>query len=268
MKTVGVVAVSVFRESVRDRVFYNLLLFALLLVGASILIGQLTAGQDVKIIKDLGLAATSVFGVFIAVFVGISLVSKEVDRRSVYPLLAKPVRRAEFILGKYAGVLLTLLVNTVVMTVALYAVLFVLARGVPANVQQAWDAPALDPALLKAIALIYVEMALVTALALFFSSYSSPMLSAAFTLGVYVAGQFSGDLRHFNEIVDAPAADMVAKVAYYILPDFSRLDVKLAVVHGVPVSGAYMAASGLYALVYVAALLAGAIAIFARRDFK
>ena len=96
MKTVDVVAVSVFRESVRDRVFYNLLLFALLLVGASILIGQLTAGQDVKIIKDLGLAATSVFGVFIAVFVGISLVSKEVDRRSVYPLLAKPVRLSDF----------------------------------------------------------------------------------------------------------------------------------------------------------------------------
>ena len=95
------VAVAVFRESVRDRVFYNLVLFAVLLVGASILIGQLTAGQDVKIIKDLGLAATSLFGLFIAIFVGINLVSKEVDRRSVYPLLAKPVRRSEFIVGKY-----------------------------------------------------------------------------------------------------------------------------------------------------------------------
>ena len=105
----GVVAVAVFRESVRDSVFYNLVLFAVLLVGASILIGQLTAGQDVKIIKDLGLAATSLFGVFIAIFVGISLVSKEVDRRSIYPLLAKPIGRAEFIVGKYAGLLLTLL---------------------------------------------------------------------------------------------------------------------------------------------------------------
>jgi ABC-type transport system involved in multi-copper enzyme maturation permease subunit len=165
-----VVAIAVFRESVRDKVFYNLALFAVLLVGASILIGQLTAGQDVKIIKDLGLAATSLFGVFIAIFVGISLVSKEVDRRSVYPLLAKPIRRAEFIVGKYAGLLLTLLANTIVMTLALYAVLFFLARGVPANVQRAWDAPALDPALLKAIVLIYVDLAVVTAVALFFSS--------------------------------------------------------------------------------------------------
>jgi ABC-type transport system involved in multi-copper enzyme maturation permease subunit len=263
-----VVAVAVFRESVRDKVFYNLALFGVLLVGASIIIGQLTAGQDIKIIKDLGLAATSIFGVFIAVFVGISLVSKEVDRRSVYPLLAKPIRRGELILGKYAGLLLTLLVNTAVMTAALYLVLFFLARGIPANVQAAWDAPALDPALLKAIALIYVEIAVVTAVALFFSSYSSPMLSAVFTLGVFVAGQFSDDLRHLNDVVQAPAAAMIARAAYYVLPDFSTFDVKLAVVHGLPVSATYMASAALYALVYIAALLLGASAIFARRDFK
>src|SRR6476620_3729001 len=125
MHAVRCVAGAVFRESVRDRVFYNLVLFAVLLVGASILIGQLTAGQDVKIIKDLGLTATSVFGLFV-------------------------------------GLLLTLLVNVVVMTVALYAVLFYLSRGVPLSVQQAWDAPALDPALLKAIALIYLDLAVVT----------------------------------------------------------------------------------------------------------
>src|SRR5579862_2949763 len=145
------IARSVFRESVRDKVLYNLVAFAVLLVGASILIGQLTAGQDVKIIKDLGLSATSLFGLFIAIFVGISLVSKEVDRRSVYPLFAKPIRRSAFIVGKYAGLLLTLLANTLVMTAAIYLVLFFLSRGVPPSVQQAWDAPALDPALLKAI---------------------------------------------------------------------------------------------------------------------
>jgi ABC-type transport system involved in multi-copper enzyme maturation permease subunit len=99
------VAIAVFRESVRDRIFYNLVLFAVLLVGVSVLIGQLTAGQDVKIIKDLGLSATSVFGLFISIFVGINLVSKEVERRSVYPLFAKPIRRSEFIAGKYAALL-------------------------------------------------------------------------------------------------------------------------------------------------------------------
>jgi ABC-type transport system involved in multi-copper enzyme maturation permease subunit len=262
------VAIAVFRESVRDRVFYNLVLFAVLLIGASILIGQLTAGQDVKIIKDLGLAATSLFGLFIAIFVGINLVSKEVDRRSVYPLFAKPIRRSEFILGKYAGLLLTLLANMVVMTVALYAVLFFLARGVPPPVQAAWDAPAMDPALLKAFALIYVNLAVVTAVALFFSSYSSPMLSAVFTLGVYVVGQFNADLKHFDKIVDSPAAIAIARGCYYVLPDFSKFDVKLAVVHGIPVSGPYLASTIGYAALYVAALLFGAVLIFSRRDFK
>lgn len=268
MNAARCVAVAVFRESVRDKVFYNLVLFALLLVGASILIGQLTAGQDVKIIKDLGLTATSLFGLFISIFVGINLVSKEVERRSVYPLFAKPIRRSEFVVGKYAGLLLTLLVNVVVMTIALYTVLFFLSRGVPDNIQRAWDAPALDPALLEAIALIYVDLALVTALAVLFSTYSSPMLSAVFTLGLYVVGQFNADLKRFDEIVSSPAAAWIGKACYYVLPDFARFDVKLAVVHGIPVTAGYLAWTTMYAVVYIAALLFLACVIFARRDLK
>ena len=268
MRLIARVAVNVFRESVRDRVLYSLVLFAVLLIAASYLLGQLTAGQDVKIIKDLGLAATSLFGLFISIFVGISLVSKEVDRRSVYALFAKPVRRAEFILGKYAGLLLTLLANMAVMTVALYAVLYFLSRGVPPPVQAAWDAPALDPALLKAIVLIYLNLAVVTAVALFFSTYSSPMLSAIFTLGIYVAGQFNADLKRFDLIVDSPVAAALGKACYYVLPDFAKFDVKLAVVHGIPVSAVYLASTAAYAALYVAALLFGAVMIFSRRDFK
>src|SRR5213082_1182582 len=102
MRTIGYIAVNVFKESVRDKVLYNLVIFAVLLMAVSFLLGQLTAGQDIKIIKDLGLAAMSIFGLFIAVFIGIGLVSKEVERRSIYSLLAKPISRAEFITGKYA----------------------------------------------------------------------------------------------------------------------------------------------------------------------
>ena len=268
MNAIRCVATAVFRESVRDRVFYNLVLFAVLLVAASILLAQLTAGQDVKIIKDLGLAATSLFGLFIAIFVGISLVSKEVDRRSIYPLLAKPVRRSEFILGKYAGLLLTLLVNMVVMAVALYTVLWALARGVAPHIQAVWDAPALDPALLTAMLLIYVDLAVVTAVAIFFSSYSSPLLSAAFTLGVYVIGQFNADLKRLDAIVSSPVAGAIGKACYYVLPDFARFDVKLAVVHGLPVTGTYVLTTVGYAAAYVAALLLGATIIFSRKDFK
>src|SRR3989338_2708491 len=123
MAVIRHIALNVFRESVRDKVLYNLVFFAVLLMSASYLIGQLTAGQDVKIIKDLGLAAMSVFGLFIAVFIGIGLVSKEVERRSVYGLLAKPIHRHEFIIGKYLGLVLTLAVNVAIMTAAYYLVL-------------------------------------------------------------------------------------------------------------------------------------------------
>src|SRR6202521_4573003 len=156
MTAIGLIALNVFRESVRDRVLYNLVLFAILIMGASYLLGQLTAGQDVRIIKDLGLSATSIFGLFIAVFIGIGLVSKEVERRSVYSLLAKPIYRYQMIAGKYAGLTLTLIVNVSIMSAALYATLAYMGWGVPADVARAWDAPALDPGMLKALALILV----------------------------------------------------------------------------------------------------------------
>lgn len=200
MGLVRAVALNTFREAVRDRVFYNLLLFAVLLVGASLVIGQLAAGQDVKIIKDLGLAASLLFGVGIAVFIGIQLVAREVERRSVHATLSKPVSRPTFLLGKYVGLLLTLGVNIVVMAVALFAVLAVYGALTPPGVQAIWTAPALDPRLLAALALIYVELAVVTAIALLFSTYSSALLSATFTSAIWVAGHFVGDLRAIEQV--------------------------------------------------------------------
>ena len=268
MRVTAAIAINVFRESVRDKVFYNLVLFALLMTASSYLIGQMTAGQDVKIIKDLGLAATSMFGLFIAVFIGIGLVSKEVERRSIYSLIAKPVTRAQVVLGKYCGLTLTLAVNMVVMAAALYAVLGYLAWGVPPDTRAAWDAPALDPALLEALVLILAELMLVTALALFFSTFSSPMLSAALTVGLYIAGHFSGDLRNFQQVVDSPAAAALARGLYWVLPNLAQFDVKSDVVHGLPVPIGYMAMTIAYAAVYIAMLLAISGLVFSRRDFK
>src|SRR5437762_1472056 len=171
MRAIGYIAVNVFRESVRDKVLYNLVFFAVFLIAVSYLLGQLTAGQDIKIIKDLGLAAVSMFGLFIAVFIGIGLVSKEVERRSIYSLLSKPIRRQEFIVGKYLGLVLTLFVNLAVMVVAYYAVLGLMAWLAGAWVKPEWDAPALDPALLKAAAMIFLQLMMVTALALLLSTF-------------------------------------------------------------------------------------------------
>jgi ABC-type transport system involved in multi-copper enzyme maturation permease subunit len=262
------IAVSVFKESVRDRVLYNLVLFAILLMAASYLIGQLTAGQDIKIIKDLGLAATSIFGLFIAVFIGIGLVSKEVDRRSIYSLLTKPIRREEFIVGKYLGLVLTLLVNVSAMTLALYAVLGYMAWVAGGWMMPGWERPAVDPLILEAVALIFCQLMIMTAVALFFSTFSTPMLSAALTFGLYIVGQFNADLRTFETVVDSKPAAYLARVLYYVLPNLAPLDQKAQVVHGQSVPWMYLAFSAGYTLVYVTALVLAAVLIFSRRDFK
>jgi ABC-type transport system involved in multi-copper enzyme maturation permease subunit len=265
---IGAVALSVFRESIRDRVFYNLLLFAVLLVGASVLVGQMTAGQDIKIIKDLGLAATSLFGLFIAIFIGIGLVWKELERRSVYSLLAKPLRRTELILGKYLGLALTLLVNVAIMAGVLYLVLAWMWWTSPENLRAAWEAPATDPALLVAFLLIYVQLLLVTAIALFFSTFSSPMLSAALTFGLYVIGHFNADLKNFETVVESAPLVWLLRGLYYLLPNLAPFDVAAEVVHGQAVSPGYILMTIGYAVVYIAFLLAAGAHIFARRDFK
>jgi len=268
MRAISAVAVNVFKESVRDRVPYNLALFAVLLIGASYLLGQLTAGQDVKIIKDLGLAATTVFGLFIAIFIGIGLVSKEVERRSIYALLAKPITRPQFIVGKYAGLVLTLAANVGVMTLALYAVLAYLTFAAPPQLREAWDAPGLDPRLLQALGLIFVQLMIITAIALFFSTFSSPMLAAALTFGLFVVGHFNADLKNFDRVVQSKPAIWLAHGVYHVVPDFSAFDIKTEVVHGLPVGAGYLAATIGYGLAYIAGLLVLSVLIFSRRDFK
>jgi Cu-processing system permease protein len=266
--TLARIAANVFKETVRDKVLYSLVLFAVLLIGASLLLGQLTAGQEVKIIKDLGLSAISLIGLFIAIFIGIGLVSKEVERRSIYSLLVKPISRPQFLLGKFFGLLLTLLVNVLIMTAVLYVVLWAYTANATEELRAAWEAPALDIALAKAVILIFVELAVVTAVALFFSTFSSPILSAVFTFGLVVVGHFNADLKNFEKVIDSAPMIWLSRALYYLLPNLATFDVKLQVVHAQPVPLSYMAVSVGYAVMYIGALLVGAMTVFARRDFK
>jgi ABC-type transport system involved in multi-copper enzyme maturation permease subunit len=266
--TIGRVALAMFRETVRDRVLYSLVAFAVVVIGASLLISQLTAGQDVKIVKDLGLAAMSLIGVFIAIFIGIGLVSKEVEKRSVYSLLVKPVRRSELVIGKYAGLVLTLTINLLVMTAVWYGVLSYYEVTADDWLRRSWETPPLDPQLLKAVYLILVQLMLVTAIALFFSTFSSPMLSALLTFGLFVAGHFSADLRNFEAVVASPAVAALARACYYGLPNMAVFDVKSAVVHGHAVGAGALASATLYGALYIGGLLLASVAIFSRRDFK
>jgi Cu-processing system permease protein len=268
VRAIGVVALAAYRETVRDRVPLMIVAFGILLVAASYLISQMTAGQDVKIIKDLGLAALSILGLMIAVFIGIGLVAKEVERKSIYSVLTKPVTREQFLLGKYLGLIMTLAVNLSAMCVAYYAVLGYQHFFASPALRGAAEAPPLDPRLMVAVVLIFGELMIVTAVALFFSTFSSPFLSAMLTLGLWLAGHFNADLRHFEEVMDSPVAATIARVFYYVLPNLAPFNVKAEVVHGVPIPASHVPLTLAYAAVYIAVLLIAAIAIFRRRDLK
>jgi len=177
MRRLAAVAHNTFRESVRERVLYNLLFFAVIMTVSGLLLGELSIRQDAKIIKDLGLAAMDLFGTLIALFVGVGLVSKEIERRSLHPLLAKPVSRDEFLLGKFAGLGFTLLVNVGLMTAGLYATLLALRRGS-------------DPALLKAVFAIYLALLVTVALALLLSIVTSTAVASLSTVCLVIAGRY------------------------------------------------------------------------------
>jgi ABC-type transport system involved in multi-copper enzyme maturation permease subunit len=254
----GIVAINTFREAVRDRVLYNLVLFALMMIGAAILVGQISIGIERLVIINLGLSAISIFGLVMAIFIGVGLVYKEMEKRTLYTLLAKPIRRSEFLVGKYGGLLLTLVVNTSFMALGLAAALYYVGR--PFVHADAW--------IPVAIYFILLQLALVTALALFFSCFSSPMLSALFTLGIYVTGVFGSDIREFGEFARSPAIKAATRIVYYIVPNFHNFNVIGVVAHGEAIPVSLIWQNTLYAVLYVTLVLVAASAVFARRNLK
>jgi ABC-type transport system involved in multi-copper enzyme maturation permease subunit len=254
----GVVAINTFREAVRDRVLYNLIFFALMMIGAAIMVGQISIGIERLVIINLGLSAISIFGLVMAIFIGVGLVYKEMEKRTLYSLLAKPIRRSEFLVGKYAGLLLTLVVNTGFMTLGLAAALFYVGRPFVRS----------DASILVAVYFILLELALVTALALFFSCFSSPMLSTLFTLGIYVTGVFAKDIRDFGELTRNPMLKGVTSVLYYLSPNFHNFNVIAAVAHGERIPFSLIWQNTLYAFLYVLLVLLAASAVFSRRNLK
>lgn len=255
---ISTIAQNAFREAVRDRVLYNLVLFVLLLTAGAIFLGELSGGQEAKIIVDLGLSSILLFGVFIAIFVGIGLVHKEIERRTIYAILSKPIGRGEFLLGKYLGLCLTLLVNVFVMGAGVSLALLYVKRG--------WDPLVLS--IWPAILLIYLELAILTAVALLFSTFSSPALSALLTFFVFVAGHFSGDLKTFAASLGGTAARWFFTTIYYLVPNLSNYSLITPAAHGYAPGAPALLLALLYAAIYSSVLLAAGALIFNRRNFK
>ncbi|HKW56284.1 MAG TPA: ABC transporter permease [Candidatus Acidoferrum sp.] len=258
MKRAAVVALNTFREAVRDRVLYNLLFFALVMMAAAILVGQISIGIEETVIKSLGLSAISVIGVLIAVFIGVGLVYKEMDKRTLYAVLAKPVRRWEFLLGKFGGLALTLTVNTAAMTLGLFATLL-------------YVKPHLEPGdgvLLVAIYFILLKLLLVVALALLFSCYSTPLLAILYTATFYLAGQFVEEMRTFHMMKASPQLQALLRGLSYVLPNFENFNVAGAATHGQAIAGSLVLQNTVYTAVYCGVLLLIATAVFSRRNLK
>jgi len=258
MKRVGAVAWNTFREAVRDRVLYNLVFFALLMMAAAIFVGQISIGVEEMVIKSLGLSAISVIGLLIAVFIGVGLVYKEMDKRTLYALLAKPVRRWEFLLGKFAGLALTLAVNTAAMAAGLFLALLYVKGHLEAA----------DAVLVVAVLFIWLKLLLVVALAVLFSCYSTPLLAILYTSAFYVAGMFVEEMRTFRSDKLSPAVGDLLRSLSYVLPNFENFNVMAAAAHGRAIPGALVAENSAYAVLYSTLVLLMAMAVFARRNLK
>ena len=253
MKVILTIARNTFKEVLRDKVFYNLFVFALLMIGSALLLGTLTIGEQSKIIKDIGLASIDLFGVLIAIFVGVGLISKEIEKRTIYTIIAKPVHRYQFLLGRFAGLVFTMWVNTAVMLVA-FCVILIVGGTSP------------DSGLMKAVGLMTVAQLIVLSAAMLFSTFTTPTLSGIFTLALYVIGELTPDLKTLSEKLSGVSRGLLSG-SYYLLPNLALFNVKGEAVHGVPITAGYMLTAIGYGVSYAAVVLLLSCFVFQRRDF-
>jgi Cu-processing system permease protein len=249
------IAANTFRETVRNKILYVILAFALIVIGLTWFLADLSMGELSRIIADVGLASIHLFGVTIAVFLGITLVSQEVDRKTIYLILSKPIPRWEFVVGKAMGLSSTLLLTTSVMAATLFALYWMYGGKA-------------EPGILVASAGIYLELVLLVCIATFFSTFTTPTLSAMFTLALFLVGHLSGHLILFGGRSKEAAVRVVSAGLFYLLPNLEIFNLKNEVVYGRARALEPLLAAGGYFVCYGGAILLAACLLFAKKDFK
>lgn len=255
MRRLWALASNTFREAVRDRVLYSILFFAVGIILLSLALREITIGDQAKVVRSVAQGSIDIFGSIIAMFLGVSLVWKEIERKTIYTILSKPIPRWMFVLGKYAGLMMTLAVEVAILT-ALYTGVMLAQQGMPPLV------------LYVSMAMLLAQLGLLTAWATLFSSYSSPTTAAGFTLAVFTIGHLADDIWLFGNQLDNPGLRQVAQVLYWALPNFSVLSLRAQAVHGLDVPWDQAGPALLYGLCYTAAVLGLAMAVFQRRDLR
>jgi ABC-type transport system involved in multi-copper enzyme maturation permease subunit len=248
-------ALNTFREAIRDRILSAVLVFGGIMVVSSVILAPLSLGEEHRIIRDLGLASITLFTVLTIVMVGTGMVYREIEHRTIHTILTHPVNRAEFILGKYLGLYSGIFLSIVILATVYLLVVAVFAGG--------WD-----PSLFVALSLTAAEAGIVTAIAIFFSSVASPLLSAVFTFLVFVAGHLAGDLKELAGQAGDTAVAKVVEVLYVALPSLHQFDVRNNVLSGAPIDPQQVIHCHVYALLYSAAVIVVTIVAFSRRDFE
>ncbi|HEY9712483.1 MAG TPA: ABC transporter permease subunit, partial [Chroococcales cyanobacterium] len=216
MAAIVALALNTFRETVRDKIIYSFVLFAIVITLVAILLGSLSVGQDMRILEDLGLSAIAVIGGIIAVFAGTNLVYKELERKTIYIIFTKPVKGWQFIAGKYIGLSICVLAVVVAMGLFLSMLIWVVhPNGAPFTLTTALFE------MIPPVALIYLELLFVIAMATFFSTFSSPVMSVLFTLALWLIGHLGDSLRQLGQLSQNPAFARLSQAVYFTLPDLA-----------------------------------------------
>lgn len=249
------VAMNTFRETVRDRIFYIVAIFGLILIGSSAVLSPLTIGAQGKIVADVGLSSMSLFGLLVVLLVGSSMLRKELEKRTLTTILTKPITRGQYLCGKFCGLTVTMLCMLVVMSL-IFLVIMLACRVTP------------HPRFLAAFYLIFLELTLINAAVLLFSTFVSPTLAAVFTLCLFVIGHLSESIMNFGRIMGSVWQAQISKVVYYLIPNLEVFNIRGAVVHGQPVVLSHLVLATLYCLVYVLLFMLLASVIFARKELR
>lgn len=255
MKTVFWLAYNTLMQIVRQRILYTVIFFALSLIAVGGMLDSAAPGQRGLMVIDIGMGAINIFGVMISIVIGVNLLYQELDRKTVYNMLSKPVGRGEFVLGKYFG-------QVAAIALVMFGMLLCL------EVAASMSGGEVSGLAMQALWTIYLELVMVSAIAMLFSSFSTPYLSGLFTLGLWVVGSLAAEFRNYAVYRDLQAYETLATLVFKIIPDFSKLNLADRVPYDLPPPDGYVLEVSAYAILYTAGLIAASILVFRRRDFK
>jgi ABC-type transport system involved in multi-copper enzyme maturation permease subunit len=251
----GAIAINTFKEAARNKIFYMLIVFGIVFALSSRLAGLLTLGDVSKVLKNVGLASINFFSVLIAIFTGTNLIYKEIDKKTIYNIISKPITRSNFIIGKFLGLAYTLLVALVSMAAVFFLFLFI-------------STGEFDWRILIYFGLLYLELLIITTISLVFSSFSTPILSSIFTVIVYLMGHVLWTFNEFKYKLVEPVSRIIAHAFYYMLPNLEKFNLRDQIVINMEIDMNTVFISIIYGIFYIVALLILAILIFNRREFK